>query len=324
MNPNAPSAQAQPVASPAPPASAAAAPAAATTPSGVPPENDPFWQGKPNPYRLLKAGQALMASPDPAQQTRGQELMRQGQEIFKSIGETGMAGGAFVPGVLEQKNMIEAQKPIYQKFQEDKQKFAQNYDITRGQLGELSHIYANFQAGRSSEAQAELASWANAAGFKLDQAAGFDSAMKSAMLQAFDQVNASGLQKAPRASLREAILTVASPTKDPAALRKIMADSMATLDYNHDLYGSVNSYDTTKGVTGFADSHKYEDYVAKARKEIPMFKGITPETLKNTTGEDWPAPAMPSGLPSGTKYSPSTQKWWDPSGKSYNQDGTPG
>jgi hypothetical protein len=290
----------------------------------MPAENDPFWQGQSNPYRLIRAGQALMASPDPAQQTRGQELMRQGQEIFSQIGQTGMAGGKLVPGVLEQKNMIEAQKPIYQKFQEDKQKFAQNYDITRGQLGELSHIYANFQAGRQAEAESDLASWANAAGFKLPQAAGFDSAMKSAMLQAFDQVNASGLQKAPRASLREAILTVASPTKDPAALRKIMSDSMATLDYNHDLYGSVNGYDTTKGVTSFADSHKYEDYVKKAQGEIPMFKGITPETLKNTTGESWPAPPMPSGLPSGTKYSPSTQKWWDPSGKSYNADGTPG
>jgi hypothetical protein len=320
---NVPSREAQPVASPVAPgggATPAAAPAA-SAPSGAPGPQDPFWQGKSqNPYKFMQAGMALASSPDPQQQARGQELIKQAQEIWSS----GMADGQLIPGVLEQKNILEAQKPIYQKFQEDKQKFEQNYDITRGQLGELSHIYSNFQAGRQSEAEADLASWANAAGFKLPQAAGFDSAMKSAMLQAFDQVNASGLQKAPRASLREAILTVASPTKDPAALRKIMSDSMATLDYNHDLYNNVNSYDTTKGVSQFTGTHKYEDYVKKAQQQIPMFKGITPETLKNTTGEEWPAPPLPKGLPSGTKYSPSTQKWWDPSGKSYNADGTPG
>jgi hypothetical protein len=219
----------------------------------------------------------------------------------------------------------EAQKPALQSYIENRQKFEQNYDQTRSEISELSNIYQHFQAGRSTEAQAELASWANAFGLKLPQAAGFDAGMKSAIQQAFAAVANSGLQKAPRAGLREATMMVASPSRDPAALRKILTDQLATLDYNHDLYQNVPGHNlsVSDDIEGFTKAHKYEDYLGKARKEIPLFKGITPETLKTTTGEDWPAPALPSGLPAGTRWSPSQEKWFDPSGRAYDQTGKP-
>jgi hypothetical protein len=252
-----------------------------------------------------------------AEVTRGTELIEGAKNrggISKEIGEKATEA------------VTEAQKPVYQKYLEDRTKFESTYDDTRNQLKELSDIYSHYQAGRSGEAQAELASWANALGLKLPQAAGFDAAMKTAVKQAFQQVADSGMQKAPRAGLREAMLMIAKPTMDPAALRKILTDSLASLDYNHELYNTVGSkqYDVSSGVTEFAKGHKWETYRDAARKEIPMFKGITPETLKTTTGEDMPtAPTLPSGMPEGSQYSPSRKQWRDPSGKLYDANGKP-
>jgi hypothetical protein len=201
---------------------------------------------------------------------------------------------------------IDAQKPAQQEYITNRQKFETNYDQTRSEISELSNIYQHYQSGRSTEAQAELASWANGLGFKLPQAGGFDAGMKSAIQQAFAAVANSGLQKAPRAGLREATMMVASPTRDPAALRKIMADQLATLDYNHELYSTVPGHHLNVGddIENFAKTHKYEDYLSKAHKELPFFKGLTPQTLKTATGEDWPAalPKQGKGAVPGERY----------------------
>ena len=199
----------------------------------------------------------------------------------------------------------DAQKPILQAYLEDRRKFEGSYDTTRSEISELSNIYQHFQAGRSSEAKAELASWANAFGFKFDQAASSDAAMKSAIQQAFAAVANSGLQKAPRAGLREATMMVASPTRDPAALRKILTDQLATLDYQHDMYSNVpgHNLNVDDDIEGFTKKAKYSDYLNKARKEVPIFKGITPETMKNVTGEDWPGPVPKTGAQPGERYS---------------------
>ena len=219
----------------------------------------------------------------------------------------------------------EAQKPVLQEYLTNREKFESTYDQTRSEISELSNIYQHFQSGRSADIQGELASWANTFGFKLPQAASADAAMKSAIQQAFAAVANSGLQKAPRAGLREATMMVASPSRDPAALRKILTDQLATLDYQHDMYTNVPGHNLNVGddMDAFTKAHKYGDYLGKARKEVPLFKGITPETLKNVTGEDWPAPPLPAGLPAGTKYSPSQNKFYDPSGKAYDQTGKP-
>lgn len=191
---------------------------------------------------------------------------------------------------------LEAQKPAMQDYVENRKKFMMTYDQTRSEIGELANIYQNFQSGRQSEAEADLASWANAAGFKLPQAAGFDAGMKSAIQQAFAAVANSGLQKAPRAGLREATMMVASPTRDPAALRKILSDQLATLDQNYDLYSNVRGrLGVDDDIAKFMKTHKYEDYLGKARKELPFFKGLTPDTLKIATGEKWPDPLPPKG-----------------------------
>jgi hypothetical protein len=146
--------------------------------------------------------------------------------------------------------------------------------------------------------------------------------MKSAIQQAFAAVANSGLQKAPRAGLREATMMVASPSRDPAALRKILTDQLATLDYNHDLYQNVPGHNLGVGddIEGFTKAHKYEDYLGKARKEVPLFKGITPDTLKTATGEDFKETVL-GRLPPGTKWSPSQQKFYDTSGKAYDELG---
>jgi hypothetical protein len=304
------------------PTGSSAAPSGPSAPSGTIPDlnQDPDY----------KAGTALIARGNQQNIVRpglGDDLITQGKaqqeaakENWQKQAEIASKGQEAVTSAT-----TEAQKPALQSYIENRQKFEQNYDQTRSEISELSNIYQHFQAGRSTEAQAELASWANAFGIKLPQAAGFDAGMKSAIQQAFAAVANSGLQKAPRAGLREATMMVASPSRDPAALRKILTDQLATLDYNHDLYQNVPGHNLGVGddIEGFTKAHKYEDYLGKARKEIPLFKGITPETLKTTTGEDWPAPALPSGLPAGTRWSPSQEKWFDPSGRAYDQTGKP-
>ena len=72
----------------------------------------------------------------------------------------------------------------------------------------------------------------------------------------------------------------------------------------------------------FTASHKIDDYVKQARKEIPMFKGITEEGLNTATGESM-FPDKPAGLPQGSLWSPSRRQWRDPSGKVYDEDGSP-
>jgi hypothetical protein len=92
------------------------------------------------------------------------------------------------------------------------------------------------------------------------------------------------------------------------------------------MYNTIGTkqYDVSSGVSEFAKGHKWADYRDKARKEVPMFKGITPETLKTTTGEDMPvAPALPAGVPQGSQYSPSRKQFRDPSGKLYDETGKP-
>jgi len=315
--PSAPSGGGPTAAAPAP----AGAPSGAASAGSVPVLND-------DP--AYKAGTDLIARgnlQNLAHPGLGDDLITQGKaqqeaakENWQKQAEISAKGQEAVTSAT-----TEAQKPALQEYITNRQKFEQNYDQTRSEISELSNIYQHFQAGRSTEAQAELASWANAFGIKLPQAAGFDAGMKSAIQQAFAAVANSGLQKAPRAGLREATMMVASPSRDPAALRKILTDQLATLDYNHDLYQSIPGHNLNVGddIEGFTKKAKYEDYLGKARKEIPMFKGITPETLKTATGEDWPAPALPSGLPAGTRYSPSQQKWFDPSGRAYDQNGKP-
>jgi hypothetical protein len=220
-------------------------------------------------------------------------------------GAKNRAGIAKTVGEKTSEAEIEAKKPALQEYITNRQKFEQTYDQTRSEAMELANIYQRFQAGRSTDPQGELASWANAFGFKLPQAASFDAAYKSAVVQEFDRVNSSGLQKAPRSALREAQMMVANPTRDPAALRKIMTDQVAALDYQHDMYSSVpgHNLNVDDDMETFTKSHKYSDYLTKARKEVPLFKGITPETLKNTTGEDWPSPLPKTGAQPGERYS---------------------
>jgi hypothetical protein len=282
-------------------APAGAAPAGAAPAGGVPDLNqDPAYKAGTN--LIAQGNQQNLIHPG-----LGDDLITQGkaqQEAAKSNwekqAEISSKGQEAVTSAT-----TEAQKPVLQSYLENREKFESTYDQTRSEISELSNIYQHFQAGRSSEAQAELASWANAFGFKLPQAASADAAMKSAIQQAFAAVANSGLQKAPRAGLREATMMVASPTRDPAALRKILTDQLATLDYQHDMYSNVPGHNLNVGddMDTFTKAHKYGDYLGKARKEVPIFKGITPETMKNVTGEDWPAPLPKTGAQPGERYS---------------------
>lgn len=297
----------------------------------MPGPTDPIWQKVPagfNYWDLINAARK-MAPVDPAQ---AEAFNKRAQDIVNS----GMAGPVPLQGIIDWKRGQEqigeeqkAQGPIYQKYLENREKFETNYDTQVSRLKELSNIYSQWQAGRPSEALAELDSWAKGLGITLPKhgtdAAGFDAAFKSAVQMSFETVADSGMSRAPRTGFREAMATSPKPTSDPAALRKIVTDSLANLRYNHDLYQTIGSksLNVNDALDKFTATHKIDDYIKQSRKEIPMFKGITEQGLKATTGEDMFPSAPPPNVPKGSLWSQSRRQWRDPNGKLYDVDGDP-
>ena len=106
-----------------------------------------------------------------------------------------------------------------------------------------------------------------------------DEQKKLAVSQALQQ---SGLSDAPATVLREALLTVASPTIDPAARYGILTRQMAMLnkqyDYSKDLLGNQNNVVDTSSYQNDWNSerrHSLDNYVAHARASTPYSAGMT-------------------------------------------------
>lgn len=328
-----PGSQGAPQAGAAAPAGGAAAgaiqgqPAAAPgQQTGPPPENDPFWRTIPvseNPYWLNKMGII----------TGNQEMIKHAGEIWQS----GYAGGTPIPGV-----MGTAQRDVYKKsaeeFYDTQNKFMRDYDRSRDSLKGLADIYTKMQTGRPSEIRATLSSWAANAGFGSGAAAGYDAARKTAIDFAYRMVSDTGMARAPRAALKEALMASPHPENDPGALRNIITKSVAALDYNRDMMASVPSgaYDTNTPITQFVRTHNFHDYEVAARDEIPLFKNMSPDQLNQGMGGEEQirgGRAIPSTPPALEQkfaqnqvgWSPSLHRWVDTTtGARYTYDGRPG
>jgi hypothetical protein len=184
----------------------------------------------------------------------------------------------------------------YEQYTKDDRTFNTNYAKNREMLTSLAPIYQAWKSGRGGEQVADLTGWANRFGIAgvlpqgwQNSTAGFDSAIKVATMQAFGVLqDTPGLQRAPRTGLQETLLTSARPEADPTAAWNIITHGLASLDYAHDMYGDVDKHmqgiNVDKQVNNFADQANFNSYLANARKEIPLFKGMTPDNYHSVTG----------------------------------------
>jgi len=192
------------------------------------------------------------------------------------------------------KGVAGAGTKAYEKFNESAQKFEEEYDTNRSRMAELNHIYSEFQSGRWKENIANLGGIAKSLGIPLpksweENVAGFDAALKAAVDSSFKQLQESGATKAPATGLREALLTSPRPEADPAANYKIQRDNLAAMDYKHDLYKDFmesGATDINKFITDWKKdpAHKFDNYIKRAEKEMPKFKGMTKEGARVTVG----------------------------------------
>ena len=219
-------------------------------------------------------------------------------QTYQKIADAGLTGGVAQPGgqvlYAEAPPQAKATAQTYEEFQKNALEFNRDYAPNRQMLTSLATIYQNWQSGRGGEAMAELSGWAKR--FGVDQAlpsgvqnaaAAFDAATKIAVAQSFRVLQESGAQRAPRTGLQEALLTSPRPGADPTADWKVLSDTLARLDYDHDLYGSViktGAYAVNPAIDQFVSSHPYDAYVDSAHKQTPIFKGITPESYHSITG----------------------------------------
>jgi hypothetical protein len=305
---------------------ASGAPAAAGAPSGAAPAATTVAGGQPigglgtleDDPTYVKGQDLIAKGKFMGSDYGGDALIAQGQALVDSAKENWQAKKDIATKTQEATATAQttAQGKVLESYLDDKKKALTAYGQLNEGLDALSHSYSTYKGGRLNEAKAEIAGIISALGGPtLPQTAGYDVGTKQALLLAFNLVQASGLQRAPRAGLREAILTMPSPDKDPAALRRIITEMKATLEYNHKMYSSIKGgLNVDDQIDSYIGGHDFKDELAKARKETPKFQGITPQTLKVATGEDWPMEwGRPPGMPANfTKYSPSTGKYYDP------------
>lgn len=215
---------------------------------------------------------------------------------------------------------VDAQKAGYQKFQENAQEFEGDYESNTQMLTQLGKIYQHFQSGAGAKDISELQGFASRFGLNVAQGwdkAGYDAALKTAVDAAFEKMKSSGAGKAPRTALQEALLTSPTPTNDPAANWKIITETLARLHYAKDMNDDILAGDqlnTAKATSDWAAKHSLDPYRTEARKNTPLFMGMTPKTYAQVTG----AGGQMERGPHGEWRDPESGKMWDARGNPVN------
>ncbi len=272
---------------------------------------------------------------------------------YQQVAKTGSLNGQPVSAVQSPYNVADVDN--YKDFSKNAIDFNKGYQPNLYALNSLNSIYANYQGGRGAEAIAELDSYAKQAGIEgalpknwQNSTAGFDAALKTATGEGFQQLQQSGITRAPATGLREVMLTVPRPDADPAARQKAITDAIANLNYQHDLIGSVaasGDRNVLRAQTKFINATPFTGYVDNARAGGQMPAGTNQGQLKAVMGgtpasigsqaqpQPQPAqaqtarpaavPALPASVPPGSAYSPSRKMWRSPSGALFDAQGRP-
>ena len=154
----------------------------------------------------------------------------------------------------------------------------------------------------------------------------YDEATKNGVMQAFQQLASSEGQKAPKSILAEALQTVATPSKAPEARMALLAQKVAQMDRQRDMYSDwldKNKPDPANFALSWDrdETHKMDNYIKKAQKEIGVFKGAAPMPGNPPLSSGPTIPERPSNIPMGSQFSPKLQKWRTPDGLMYDASG---
>ena len=313
-----PPAQTAPAPAPAPasaaPTPAPAAPAAApgTPPIGaVPPgqaaaqhDGCPNQQSHPNswtscrdtmrPDKLEALGNSLKAGGDPTGQ--GQKYLDQANQIRSQIIANGGAVGknnVFVdlPGANELKTAM-TRPAENNDWQVKQQPVFQNRQVMKQSVGEIVKQLQSFEPGEFSHVKADIqASIRGATGMTPPSTSTMNAEAYQIFLKNAAQIIASGGASSGDGHTDEArrLLTDAftGPTKQPGAVRDVLAKAMGNLEYADDFYKDANAkihqeprLDRGMLSTEFEQGHPLQSYIDKNYKDMAV-RGHNPEPIKD-------------------------------------------
>jgi hypothetical protein len=191
---------------------------------------------------------------------------------------------------------IDAQKAGFTEYQKRADEFTGDYQSNVEMLTQLGKIYKSYQSGTGAEDFANVQGLADRLGITLPDGwntsgkAGYDAAMKTAVDAAFQKMQSSGANKAPRSIMQEALTTSPTPTNDPSANWKIITETLARLKYSKEMMDSVmssGSLNVTKAENAWMKTHgSLDPYRKEARKNTPLFMGMTPGKYHTVTGSN--------------------------------------
>ena len=167
------------------------------------------------------------------------------------------------------------------------------YDVNRAGLVRLADIYSRYQSGRLEGIKADLADVARQLRIPLPESfntASYDEAMKIALTQAFQSIEANNLSRAPKASLVATVQTVPAPNLASGAAYALIGRELGRMDYYHardkDYIDNGVGQAPEKFIMGYdkRTGNDLKKFIGKAYSEIPVSKGAgqTVEDLRRT------------------------------------------
>jgi hypothetical protein len=265
-----------------PPTTASPTTAAAnpSSPPGAPGPNDPFWKGKmQNPYNYMRAGMALASSPDPQQQARGQELIKQAQEIWSS----GMVDGQPIPGIQDVKAIQAVQPEAAKALWSEQAKMSDQYDdrqVARQRLNDIQDIMQSLQTGAWATDKADIQSKLRSLGVDVPDSATWNAGAvqrfsKNATANVFAQLKDVG-GRPMVAEIRGLQESNANPDLTPEANARIVTQGLGILDREDAHYQDYTTwhhqnpaaYDTSEFEKSWKQANPLEKFVNAQMKHF--------------------------------------------------------
>ena len=131
--------------------------------------------------------------------------------------------------------------------------------------------------------------------------AAYDAATKIITKEGFDQLQASGLTRAPASGFREVNMTIPRPDMAPAARQLVIGDTIAQLQYQHDLINGVaasGDHNVLRAMNQFQQQNSFGDYVKRAQQGMPQGRDVTPAAARMVGLPPQQGSASQSGSPS--------------------------
>jgi hypothetical protein len=181
------------------------------------------------------------------------------------------------------------------------------YPVARSLIDQLAKIYENVQTNRGSDFLAQvvgLGSQIPWLGSIIQEKYGalqtaVDAGTKTAIEQAFAKIAEAGAQRAPGTALREALLTVADPTRSPDAKYIVLSNSLAEYErklkqYTDWLNSGMDDPARFNARWSTMPENSLSVFQRRAVSEIPRFAGMTEGARPLIRGgEPAAAPAAP-------------------------------